>query len=169
MSTSTPAEVYTVSHVAVAIAGITDSAGGMNNLLFSSAKPPDWSIEAPKHVFHGDSGQVETIISAVQNPRYGTMTLTQGWDEKGCLAQWMGLIEDASKAIADKKKQVDVDFFKSDGTTKLFTWHADAALLTGYTHSASDAASNAVLTVTATIDADKWELKDGSGQPFAAS
>ena len=38
----TPPEVYTVSHVAVTIDGVTD--GEMNKLLFNSAKPPDWQI-----------------------------------------------------------------------------------------------------------------------------
>jgi hypothetical protein len=163
-TTGTPPEVYTVAHVAVSIDGLTD--GGMNNLLFNSASPPDWSIEAPKHVFHGDQGSIESIISAVQNPRYGTMTLTQGWDEGMVLAKWKAQIEDQSTAIADKKKHVKVDFLKPDGSI-LFSWDAQAALLTGYTHSPSDAASNAILMVTATIDADLWTHLDSGGSPIA--
>jgi phage tail-like protein len=162
----TPPEVYTVSHVAVTIDGITD--GEMNKLLFNSAKPPDWSIEAPKHTFHGDKGSVESIISAVQNPSYTTMTLTQGWDEGAVLAKWRATVTDPSKAITDKKKHVKVDFLKSDGSI-LFSWDAQQALLTGYSHSGSDAASNAVLTVTVTIDADQWQQLDSGGTPIAGA
>jgi hypothetical protein len=168
MSTGSPPEVYTVSHVAVTIDGIAD-AGSMNTLLFNSAKPPDWSIEAPKHLFHGNQGTVETIIPAVQSPRYGTMTLTQGWDENAILAKWKALVSDPSKGIDEKKKHVKVDFLKSDGQTILFSWDAQYALLTGYSHSASDAASNGILTVTATIDADDWQQLDSSGSPITSA
>ena len=94
------------------------------------------------------------------------MTLTQGWDEGYCLAKWKATIADPSKAITDKKKHVKVDFLKPDGSI-LFSWDAQQALLTGYSHSASDAASNSVLTVTATIDADDWQQLDGNGSPIA--
>jgi hypothetical protein len=167
MSTSTP-PVYTVANIKVTIAGITDSAGGMNNLLFSSCSPPDWSVDAPKHIFHGDQGP-ESIISSVQKPSYGTMTLSQGWDQGFCLAKWKALIEDPSQKIDQKKKDVKVDFLDSDGQTILFSWHATAGILTGYTHAASDASSHAVLTVTATIDADTWEHLDSSGSPIASA
>jgi phage tail-like protein len=165
-TTGTAPEVYTVSHVAVSIDGLTD--GGMNNLLFSSASPPSWTIDASKHVYHGDNGSTESIISAIQNPKYSPMQLTQGWDEGMVLAKWKALIEDPSTAIADKKKHVKVDFLKSDGSI-LFSWDAQAAILTAYNHSASDAASNAVLTVTATIDADIWTHLDSSGSPITGS
>ena len=160
----TPPEVYTVSHVAVSIDGVTD--GEMNKLLFNSAKQPDGSIEATKHVFHGDKGAVETIISAVQNPTYTTMTLTQGWDEGMVMAKWWATVTDPSKAISDKKKHVKVDFLKTDGSI-LFSWDAQQALLTGYSHSGSSAGDNAVLTVTATIDADEWKQLDSGGSPIA--
>ncbi len=163
-----PPPVFTVSNVKVTIAGITDQASGMNSLLFSSCSPPDLSIDAPKHIFHGDKGP-ESIISTIQNPSYGTMTLTQGWDQGMCLAKWKAIIEDPSQTIDQKKKDVKVDFLQSDGTTILFSWHATAGLLTGYTHAASDASSNAVLTVTATIDADKWEHLDANGSPITGS
>ena len=110
------------------IAGITDSASSMGALLFSSCTPPSWSIDAPKHIFHGDKGP-ESIISAIQNPSYGTMTLTQGWDQGMCLAKWKALIEDPSQAIDQKKKDVKVDFLESDGQTILFSWHTSAGLL----------------------------------------
>jgi T4-like virus tail tube protein gp19 len=157
---STPPPVYTVSHVLVSIADIAD-AGNMSTLLFSSCSPPDWSVEAPKHIFHSNQGGTESLIAAVQQPQYGTMTLTQGWDDTHVLAKWKYLIEQPGD-ITTKKKAVDVTFCKSDGST-LFKWHTDAGLLTGYSHSASDASSNGVLTVTATIDADTWVLSDDSG------
>jgi hypothetical protein len=157
---TTPPPVYTVSHILVSIDGIADP-GNMNTLLFSACTPPDWSVEAPKHTFHGNAGAPENIIASVQKPNYGTMTLTQGWDDAHVLAKWKYAIEQPGD-ISTKKKAVDVTFCKSDGTT-LFKWHTDAGLLTGYTHSGSDASSNGVLTITATIDADTWVLSDDSG------
>ena len=114
----------------------------MSNLLFSSCSPPDWSIDAPKHIFHGNSGAPETIISAVQNPDYGTMTLTQGWDPQNVLAHWMNQISDPSKAITDKKANGDGCIHGFDWTAALFQWVGTGALLTGFSHSPSDASSN---------------------------
>ena len=87
--------VQTVTHISVDIqsgGGAIASESDMAQLLFSSCSPPHWSIEAPKHIFHGDQGKPETIISAVQNPNYGTMTLTQGWDPGMVLVKWMNKI-----------------------------------------------------------------------------
>jgi T4-like virus tail tube protein gp19 len=162
---STP--VHTVSHVVVEIKPDIADAGQANTLLFSAATPPSWSVEATKHIFHGNQGQPETIISSVQTPKYGTMTLTQGWDENHVLAKWKAIVEDPSKTIDDKKRQVIVTFYKNNGTDELFAWSAEKALLTGYSTSPSDPASNGVLTVTATIDADKWE-QTIQGTPIAA-
>jgi hypothetical protein len=51
-----------------------------------------------------------------------------------------------------------------DNTGKaLFHWVGDGALLTSFSHSPSDASSNGVLTITATIDADKWTLCAAGG------
>jgi phage tail-like protein len=155
--------------VEVKIAGVTDSApDGMNSLLFSSASTPNWSIEATKHVFHGNSGQPETIISAVQHAKYGTVTLKQGWDEGYCLAKWRAQIEDPQTAIDQKKKQVDITFYQNDGTTELFTYHTDSGLMTSYETAASDPASNGLLTVSVTLDADTWQQTVG-GSPIAPS
>jgi len=162
---STPPPVYTVGFVTVAIDGLA-TADQMNTLLFSSASPPAWSIDAPKHIFHGNGGVPEPIIGTIQKPQYGTMTLTQGWDSGFILAKWKALIEDPNTPIDQKKKHVTVTWMQSDGKTQLFGWDAPAALLVGYTHSASDASSNGVLTVTATIDADSWQQLDNSGQPI---
>jgi len=160
---ATAPPIYTVSHITVKIDSVADP-GNMNTLLFSACTTPDWSIDAPKHVFHGASGKPnESIISSVQNPTYGTVTLTQGWDDAMVLAKWKAAIEQPGD-IATKKKSVDIQFCKTDGS-ELFTWHADAALLTGYSHSGSDASSNGVLTITATLDADKWEQRVG-GSPI---
>jgi hypothetical protein len=162
---ATPPPVQTVTHVSVKIEGSSVSGvdpDAMSNLLFSSCSPPDWSIDAPKHIFHGNSGAPETIISSVQNPAYGTMTLTQGWDPQNVLAHWMNQISDPSKAITDKKATVTVVFMDSTGQP-LFQWVGTGALLTGFSHSPSDASSNGVLTITATIDADTWQLQGSSG------
>jgi len=157
--------VQTVTHISVSISpgsGQLADPGKMANLLFSSCSPPDWSIEAPKHVFHGDQGQPETIISSVQKPAYGTMTLTQGWDPDNILAKWMNQISDSTVAIDQKKAAVDVVFMDNTGQA-LFHWVGEGALLTSFSHSPSDASSNGVLTITATIDADKWTLCAAGG------
>jgi hypothetical protein len=39
--------------------------------------------------------------------------------------------------------------------------------LTGFSHTGSDASSNGVLTITATIDADNWKLTKGDGSDFS--
>jgi hypothetical protein len=164
MGTTLPV-VQTVTHISVSIESngnkIADDTA-MAQLLFSSCKPPDWSIQAPKHIFHGDKGQPETIISSVQNPTYGTMTLTQGWDPGNVLVKWMNTISDASKPIDQKKADVTVVFMNNSGDP-LFQWIGNGALLTSLSHSPSDASSNGVLTITATLDADKWTLAGPSG------
>ena len=164
--TPTPPPVQTVSHILVNIDSVA-TPDQMSQLLFNSCTPPDWSVEAPKHIFHGNSGQPESIISAVQNPTYGTMTLTQGWDPGNVLAIWKNLIEQPGD-ISTKKKQVTVQFCDSTGTP-LFQWMTDGAcgLLTGFSHTGSDASSNGVLTITATIDADNWKLTMGDGSDFS--
>jgi T4-like virus tail tube protein gp19 len=157
---ATPPPVQTVSHITVNIDGIADS-GQMDQLLFSGCTPPDWSVEAPKHTFHGNDGIPTTIISSVQKPTYGTMTLTQGWDPNHVLAKWKYLIEQPGD-IDSKKKAVTVVFLDSNKQA-LFQWHTDKGLLTSFNHSPSDASSNSPLTITATIDADSWELQDSGG------
>jgi hypothetical protein len=162
---ATPPPVQTVTHISVTIEGQSVNnvtADAMNNLLFSSCSPPDWSIEAPKHIFHGQNGTPETIISSVQNPAYGTMTLTQGWDPGNVLAHWMNQISDPTVAMDQKKATVTVQFMDSKGTG-LFQWVGTGAILTGFSHSPSDAGSNGVLTITATIDADTWKLCAAGG------
>jgi phage tail-like protein len=167
---STPPPVYTVSHVEVKITpGVTDSSpDGMNSLLFSSASTPGWSIDPTKHMFHGSQGQPETIISAVQHPKYGTVTLKQGWDDGYCLAKWRAQIEDPNTPIDQKKKTVDITFYKNDGTTELFTWHTDSGIMIQYETAASDPASNGLLTISVTIDADTWQQTIG-GSPITGS
>jgi hypothetical protein len=162
--------VQTVTHISVDIqsgGGAIASASDMAQLLFSSCSPPHWSIEAPKHIFHGDQGKPETIISSVQNPNYGTMTLTQGWDPNAVLVKWMNKISDPSVAIDQKKANVTVVFMDNSGTA-LFQWVGTGAILTSLSHSASEASSNGVLTITATLDADTWALcGPGSSTPMA--
>jgi hypothetical protein len=164
-----PPPVQTVSHISVSITGTNISgvdADAMNNLLFSACAAPSWSIEAPKHVFHGKDGKPESIISAVTNPSYTPMQLTQGWDQNHVLASWMNKISDPSVAIDDKKATVTVQFLDSTGQP-LFQWYADKALLTGFSHTASAADSNGVLLIQATIDADTWVLAGpGSTDPL---
>jgi hypothetical protein len=160
-------EVYTVSNIKVTIAGVTDQAGDMNALLFRSCTPPAWSCDAPKHVFHGDQGP-ESIVSDVLFAQYSPMQLEQGWDADFCMAKWKATVEDTSKAITDKKKDVKVDFLKSDGQTIIFSYHTEAGIITSYQTSPSEAGSNAVLTVNVTIDADKWEQLDSGGSPISS-
>jgi phage tail-like protein len=162
---ATPPAVITVTHVSVSITGANlqnVDPSAMQNLLFTSCKPPEWSIEAPPFVYHGNKGAPETVIPAVMQPKYGTLTLSQGWDPNHVLASWMNLISDPTKAITDKKANVTVVFMDSTNQP-LFQWAGTGALLTSFSHSASDANSNAVLMINATISADTWQLQGSSG------
>ena len=134
----------------------------MKNLLFSSCTPPDWSIEAPKHIFHGNSGAPETIISSVQNPELRDDDADSGM---GSPARPRELDEPdlrPVKAITDKKANVTVVFMDSTGQA-LFQWVGTGALLTGFSHVRRTPPRTRVLTVTATIDADSWQLQGSSG------
>ena len=82
------------------------------------------------------------------------------------MAKWLAQIQDPSKKIDEKKKHVKIDWLDQNGEP-LFSWDAEKALLTGYSHAGSDPSSSAVLTVTATIDADEWKHLDASGSPIA--
>jgi hypothetical protein len=161
---TTPPPVQTVTHISVQLAGAISVGGssGMDQLLFTSCTPPNWSIDAPLFTYHGNKGAPQAVIPGVINPTYGTMTLTGGWDQGGTLASWMKIISDTSKTIAQKTCTVTVQFLQSDNT-QIFQWVGTNALLTGFSHSASDASSNGVLTVNATITAETWELQTGGG------
>jgi hypothetical protein len=162
---ATPPAVITVTHVTVSITGTSITGvdpSAMTNLLFTSCKPPDWSIDAPQFVYHGNKGAPQTVIPAVMQAKYGTMSLTQGWDPNHVLASWMNKISDPTVAITDKKATVTAVF--NDSTNQpLFQWVGTGALLTSFSHSASDANSNGVLMINATISADSWQLQGGSG------
>jgi phage tail-like protein len=168
---ATPATVVqTVTHVSVAITGPSSvsgvsGSGAMNPLLFNSCDAPDWKIDAPKFTYHGNSGTPESVITSVQNPTYGAMTLKGGWDPGNTLAKWMNQISDPAQDYSAKIAQVTVQFMDSKGTV-LFQWLGTGAIMTSFSHSGSDASSNGVLTVTATIEANKWELQNASGSPL---
>jgi hypothetical protein len=155
--------VYTVAHINVKITGVTDSAPSMSPLLFKSCTPPHWSVEAPKNVFHGDQGQPVTIISSVQKSTWGPMTLTQGWDTGFVLAKWKATIDDQTKAITDKQKEVLVDFLQSNGTDKLYSFHTTTGIMTGFQPGGSDPSSHTPLVLTVTIEANDWVLFDANG------
>ena len=57
----------------------------------------------------------------MQNPNYGTMTLTQGWDPGTVLVKWMNKISDPTVTIDQKKADVTVVFMDSSGQP-LFQW-----------------------------------------------
>jgi hypothetical protein len=165
MSTGTPPVVQTVTHISVTIDGGSVSnvdPSAMNQLLFSSCTAPSWSIEAPALQYHGNDGTTSTIISSIQNPKYGAMTLVGGWDPNNVLAHWMNQISDPSVDISQKKATVTVVFMDNTGKG-LFQWVGTGAVLTGFSHSPSDASSNAALTITATIEADSWALCQAGG------
>jgi hypothetical protein len=170
---ATPTPVQTVTHVSVQITGpssVTQSggSGAMNPLLFNACTPPDWSIEAPKFVYHGNSGTPESVITSVQNPVYGSMTLTGGWDPANTLASWMNQISDPTQDYSAKVAQVTVQFLDSKGTV-LFQWVGTGAIMTAFSQSPSDASSNSVLTVTATIDANTWQLQNSGGSVLSGA
>jgi len=167
MGTPASPAVYTVAHIAVKITGVTDSAPDQTSLLFKSCNPPTWQIEAPKNTFHGDGGQPVTLISAIQKATWGPMTLEQGWDTGFVLAKWKATIDDATKAITDKQKEVKVDFLQSDGTTILYSYHTLTGLLTSFTPGGSNPESHMPLILNVTIEANDWDLYDANGSPIA--
>ena len=68
------------------------------------------------------------------------------------------------KSSADHQ---DLYFITDNTSAPLFQWVGTGALLTSLSHSPSDASSNGVLTITATLDADKWALcGPGSSDPL---
>lgn len=156
-----PPIIYTGAHVKVDIQDMSDP---MDTLLFKSVQPPDWRIDAPRDVFHGDQNQPYPVIASVQHPQYGQMTLVQGWDKNHVMATWRALME-SQKPLSEKWKSVTVTWYDSDGTTAFNGWHTDHAILVDYKHAGSDASSNAQLTVNITLEAvEAWQQTDGNAQ-----
>jgi hypothetical protein len=164
VSTSAPVPVQTVTHISVQLTGAVSAGGSdqMNQLLFTACSPPDWSIDAPVFTYHGNDGAPTTAIPGVMKPTYGTMTLSGGWDQAGTLASWMTLISDTSKTIDQKTCTVTVQFLDNTGA-QVLQWVGNNALMTSFSHSASDASSNGVLMVNVSITAAEWVLTSGSG------
>jgi hypothetical protein len=82
------------------------------------------------------------------------------------LVKWMNKISDPTVTIDQKKADVTVVFMDNSGQP-LFQWVGNGAILTSLSHSPSEASSNGVLTITATLDADKWSLcGPGSSDPL---
>jgi hypothetical protein len=168
---ATPPPVPTVSHAVVVIQDITDTTdagGGMGAILVSSITPPSWSVSAPAHAFHGDSGQPENIIASVQKPTYGPMTITKAYDQNGGIQKWQAIINDPAKTIDEKKKDVKVLYMDSDGTTIISGYHTEKGLMTDHTPPSSSPDSQ-VMMETITIAADKWEILGKGGTPITSS
>ncbi len=167
MSNPAAPVVYTVAHINVTIQTIAEQ-GAMNPLLFKSCTPPTWSVQAPKEMFHGSQGAIQPIITAVQNPTWTPMTLTQGWDTTFIFAQWAYLMADPKSTIAQKQKKVQVDFCDNTGTT-LYSWQTATGLLVSLSTGGSDPSSHSPLINTATIDANSWDMLNAQGQPISAA
>jgi hypothetical protein len=166
MSNPPAPAVYTVAHIAVTITDVTTLAQGMSPLLFKSCTPPSWSVQAPKESFHSDKGAVQQLITAVQNPTWGQMTLTQGWDTGFVFAKWMATVQDPASSIDKKQKDVKVDFLPADFATTnkpLYSWHTTTGLLVSLQTGGSDPTSHAPLITTVSIEANEWELFDDGG------
>jgi hypothetical protein len=138
------------------------STSSMDQLFFNQCTPPEWSMDLPSQFFHGNSGGVQQVFGAVTKPKYGTVSLKGGWDPQHLLATWANKISDQSQPMSAKTCDVTLKFEDSTGTA-LFTWVGAGALMTHFSHSGSDASSNAFLSVNATISAPEWKLMDSGG------
>ena len=159
-------QLPTVTHVAVtATGGVAISA--TDQLYFTQCTPPDWSMDLPSQFFHGNSGAVQQVFGTVTKPTYGTASLSGGWDPQNLLAGWMNKISDQTQDMSAKVADITIQFMDSKGTA-LFQWHTSQGIMTSYSHSGSDASSNAFLMVNISIAGPDWQLQNSSGSPLGS-
>jgi phage tail-like protein len=157
----TPA-VYTNCYVECVIPAVAES-GQMAQLLFNSFTPPHWSTETPKHKFYGDQGKIEILHGGARNELWSPAQLGRGVDTDHILFNWVQEIR--QKGPTNAKKDIQIKVQAPDGTS-LLVWSATGAVITQFSHAASNAATNEILTESVTIDAEAWDMLDGSGNPI---
>jgi phage tail-like protein len=152
--------------VAVEISGLDGVSGGgdMAKLLFNSFTPPTWSTEAPKHKFYGDAGKTEILHGGARNENWSPAQLGRGVDTTHVLFNWVQEIR--QKGPTQAKKDIKITVQAPAGEDPICIWSGTGAVITQYGQGASNASSNEILTENVTIDAENWDMLDGSGQPI---
>jgi phage tail-like protein len=155
--------------VSVVISGLTGVTGDsdMPKLLFNSFTPPSWSTETPKHKFYGGNSNIEIVHGGARNENWSPAQLGRGVDVNHTLFQWVQQIRE--KGPNGAKTDVSITVQAEAGTPPICVWHGTGAVITGFSHGASNASSNEVLTESVTIDAEHWDLMTGGGQAVAAA
>lgn len=159
-------QVYTNCYIAVEIKDL-DGVGGdtdMPKLLFNSFTPPAWSTDTPKHKFYGGGGKTETLHGGARNENWSPAQLGRGVDTGHVLFNWVQEIR--QKGPTDAKKDMTITIQEPGGQSSICVWSATGAVITQYSHGASNASSNEVLTESITVDAETWDMLDGSGSPI---
>jgi phage tail-like protein len=159
-------QVYTNCYVMVKITGgdsssDIDGSSSMSTLLFNSFTPPTWSTETPKHKFYGDQGKTEILHGGARNENWSPAQLGRGVDTNYTLFKWVQSIR--QKGPTGAKKDLEITVQAPAGDKPVCVWAATGAVITQYGQSASNAASNEIMTENVTIDAETWDLKDGGG------
>lgn len=159
-------QVYTNCYVAVEISGLNGVGGDtdMPKLLFNSFTPPTWSTETPKHKFYGGSGKTETLHGGARNENWSPAQLGRGVDTSYALFNWVQEIRQKGPTAA--KKDVKITVQEPAGAGAICVWSGTGAVITQYGQSASNAGANEILTENVTIDAETWDMLDGSGKPI---
>jgi phage tail-like protein len=154
--------VYTNCHYEFLIPDVADS-GQMAQLLFMEFKPAEWKTETPKHKFYGDQGKIEILQGGARNETWSQAELGRGVDSEHILFNWINQIRQQGPTGA--KKDIQIKVLAPDGSG-VCIWSATGAVIVGYSQSASNAATNEILTERVMIDAESWDLLDGSGNPI---
>jgi phage tail-like protein len=157
-------QVYTACYISVSIDGLTGVDGStMNTLLFSNFQPPSWSTQVPKHKFYGDQGKTETLHGGARNEDWTPCTLGRGVDTNHTMFNWVQEIR--QKGPTEAKKDIKITV-QEPGGTGIVVWSGTGAIVTSYGHGPSMASANDILAESIVIDAEKWDMLDGSGQPI---
>ena len=159
-------QVYTNCYIAVEIKDLQGVSGSsdMPKLLFNSFTPPAWSTDTPKHKFYGDAGKTEILHGGARNENWSPAQLGRGVDTNHVLFNWVQEIR--QKGPTEAKKDVQITIQQPGGQDAIEVWSATGAVITQYSQGASNASSNEILTENITLDAEKWDLLDGSGSPI---
>jgi phage tail-like protein len=154
-------QVYTNCYIEV---DLGDGGGQMSTLLFNTFTPPAWSTETPKHKFYGDQGKTEILHGGARNENWTAAQLGRGVDTNYVLFNWVQQIRQQGAANAKKDIKITV---QEPGGTGICVWSGTGAVITQYSHGASNAATNEILTESVSIDAEQWDMLDGNGSPIA--
>jgi phage tail-like protein len=159
-------QVYTNCYIAIEITGLSgvSGSGDMPKLLCNSFTPPAWSTDTPKHKFYGDAGKTEVLHGGARNENWSPAQLGRAVDTEHVIFNWVQEIRQKGPTAA--KKDVKITVQPPGAAQNIEVWSATGAVITQYSQGASNASSNEILTESVTLDAEKWDLLDGQGQPI---